>query len=81
MFQSAVIAFELSWQMSKDNLDLLWWAIVGYTEQFILNKLDTRISLFLNGALQNHVSRLTHKAGGNHDKQTMSAMQITYGKE
>jgi hypothetical protein len=30
--------YELSWKMSRDNNDLLWWAIVGHTEQYLMLK-------------------------------------------
>ena len=32
--------YELAWKMSRDNNDLLWWAIVGLTEQLLCEKID-----------------------------------------
>ncbi|XP_014224296.1 cell division control protein 45 homolog [Trichogramma pretiosum] len=78
---SAVIAYEMSWQMSRDNLDMVWWAIIGSTEQAILNKVESSTSVLESGNLQSHVSRLTHARGGNIDKQQLSAIKVTYDKD
>ena len=32
--------YELAWKMSRDNNDLLWWAIIGHTEQLLYEKID-----------------------------------------
>lgn len=77
-----MLVFEMAWHMSKDNLDMVWWAIVGSTEQFILGKVESRLSVLEEGSLQAHVSRLTHKQGGDVDKQQQqSTVRITYDKE
>ncbi|XP_043253620.1 cell division control protein 45 homolog [Colletes gigas] len=81
---SAMLVFEMAWHMSKDNLDMVWWAIVGCTEQAILNKVESRLSVLDEGALQSHVSRLTHKQGGEVDaeqQQQQSIIRITYAKD
>lgn len=72
----------MAWHMSKDNLDMLWWAIIGSTEQAILSKVESQTSILEEGTLQAHVSRLTHKQGINTDKQQeQSIVKITYDKE
>ncbi|KAI4486866.1 hypothetical protein M0802_012266 [Mischocyttarus mexicanus] len=79
---SAVLIFEMAWHMSKDNLDMLWWAIIGSTEQAILNKVESQISVLEEGTLQSHVSRLTHKQGVTSDKPyEQSVVRITYDKD
>ncbi|CAK9800011.1 Cell division control protein 45 homolog [Anthophora quadrimaculata] len=83
---SAMLIFEMAWNMSKDNLDMIWWAIVGCTEQSILGKVESRLSVLVEGSLQAHVSRLTHKQGGDVDKQEQqqqqqSTVKITYDKD
>ncbi|XP_076233214.1 cell division cycle protein 45 [Calliopsis andreniformis] len=83
---SAMLVFEMAWNMSKDNLDMVWWAIIGFTEQAILNKVETRLSVLEEGSLQAHVSRLTHKQGGEIDRQQQqqqqhSTLRITYDKD
>ncbi|CAL7947002.1 unnamed protein product [Xylocopa violacea] len=79
---SAMLVFEMAWNMSKDNLDMVWWAIVGSTEQAILGKVESRLSVLDEGSLQAHVSRLTHKQGGDVDNpQQQSTVRITYDKD
>ncbi|XP_076160041.1 cell division cycle protein 45 isoform X2 [Ptiloglossa arizonensis] len=80
----AMLVFEMAWNMSKDNLDMVWWAIVGSTEQAILGKVESRLSVLEEGALHSHVSRLTHKQGGDVDgqqQQQKSTIRITYDKD
>lgn len=83
MLQSATVVFEMAWNMSKDNLDMAWWAIVGSTEQSILTKIESRIAVLEEGSLQAHVSRLTHRQGIDVDKQQQqqSIVKVTYDKE
>lgn len=73
----------MAWNMSKDNLDMAWWAIVGSTEQSILSKVESRVSVLEEGSLQAHVSRLTHRQGVDIDKQQQqqSIVKVTYDKE
>ncbi|XP_031840909.1 cell division cycle protein 45 [Nomia melanderi] len=81
---SAMLVFEMAWSMSKDNLDMLWWAIVSSTEQAILGKVESRLSVLEEGSLHSHVSRLTHKQGGETEKQQQqqqSTIRITYDKD
>lgn len=59
---SALNIFELAWHLSKDSIDLLWWAIVGVTEQLLLGKIDSAAYTFFTEKMRPHVSRLTNKA-------------------
>lgn len=73
--------FEMAWKMSKDCLDMAWWAIIGATEQSILNKVESRISVLEAGSLQGHVSRLTHRQGVGTESQQHSTVKVTYDRE
>ncbi|KAK6620629.1 hypothetical protein RUM43_010922 [Polyplax serrata] len=57
---SALILFELAWKLAKDNFDVLWYAILGLSEQYLMNKITETTYVTECGDLQNHVSRLTH---------------------
>ncbi|XP_034945738.1 cell division control protein 45 homolog [Chelonus insularis] len=78
---SAVILFEMAWKMSKDSIDMVWWAIVGATEQTILGKIESGISVLESGNLQGHVSRLSHRQGVDAEKQQQSAVKVTYDRD
>ncbi|XP_055912436.1 cell division control protein 45 homolog [Eupeodes corollae] len=73
---SAVIFFELAWKLTKDSVDLLWWAIVGTTEQLILGKIESSTYTLEIDNIQSHVSRLTSKASD--QTQAHSASKITF---
>lgn len=80
---SAVIMFELAWKLSKDNMDLLWWAIVGVTEQILLCKVENEQYVLETGNLQGHVARLGYQGEILDDNSThhKTALKITYDKD
>ncbi|XP_069414571.1 cell division control protein 45 homolog isoform X2 [Ovis canadensis] len=58
---AAMVMFDLAWLMSKDLSDMLWWAIVGLTGQWVQDKI-TQVKYVTDvGALQRHVSRHSHR--------------------
>lgn len=73
---SALVFFELAWQMSKDSLDLLWWAIVGVTEQLIMGKCESSSYTLESQKIQSHVTRLNNKMNGN--SVTNTSIKITF---
>lgn len=60
---------------------MVWWAIVGSTEQTILQKIEPRVSVVEAGQLQGHVSRLSHRQGVDAEKQQQSAVKIIYDND
>ncbi|XP_015513742.1 cell division control protein 45 homolog [Neodiprion lecontei] len=77
---SAVIIYELAWKLSRDTLDVAWWGIIGATEQAILGKVESRVSVLETGNLQSHVSRLSHRVTDS-EKQHATAVKLTYDKD
>ena len=53
-----MLMYELAWRMSRDNNDLLWWSIIGHTEQLLMLKSEVDKYLIGSGNLRDHVSRL-----------------------
>ena len=49
--------YDLAWKMSRDSHDLLWWAIVGMTEQHLMLKVEDEKHLMDSGTVRDHVSR------------------------
>ncbi|GFG35678.1 hypothetical protein Cfor_11465 [Coptotermes formosanus] len=81
---SAVIIFELAWKLSKDNTDLLWWAIVGVTEQILMGKVENQQYVLETGNLQGHVARLGYQGEALDDENSIhhkTAIKITYDKD
>ncbi|XP_074212088.1 cell division control protein 45 homolog isoform X1 [Camelus bactrianus] len=58
---SAMVMFDLAWMMSKDLSDMLWWAIVGLTDQWVQDKITQMKYVTDVGILQRHVSRHNHR--------------------
>ncbi|KAG5674134.1 hypothetical protein PVAND_004119 [Polypedilum vanderplanki] len=71
---SALVLYELAWQMSKDTLDLLWWSIVGITEQLLLGKIESSTYTLETQKIQSHVSRLSNKING----KSSTAVRVTF---
>lgn len=73
---SAQIFFELAWKMSKDSLDILWWSLVGITEQFVLGKIAKAAYAIQATEMQSHVSRLMSRTTQGNSSQT--SIQILF---
>ncbi|XP_058137804.1 cell division control protein 45 homolog [Dasypus novemcinctus] len=71
---SAIVMFDLAWKMSKDLNDMLWWAIVGLTDQWIQDKITQMKYVTDVGALQRHVSRHNHR---NEDQESTLSVDCT----
>jgi len=78
---TALLMFELAWKLSRDSNDLLWWAIIGVTEQNLLGKVDSKTSVLDSGKLQSHMIRLAHLSQQGDSTSTKDALYITYEKD
>ncbi len=38
--QASLVTYEVAWKLTRDSNDLLWWAIIGLTEQLLHEKID-----------------------------------------
>lgn len=71
---SAMVMFDLAWMMSKDLNDMLWWAIVGLTDQWVQDKITQMKYVTDVGILQRHVSRHNHR---NEDEEHALSVDCT----
>ena len=88
---TAFLFYELAWKMSRDNNDLLWWAIVGHTEQLMMVKSQADKYIIGSDKLRDHVSRLnlsvapsSSSAGSSEHSEVTKAvgsMRLSYQKE
>ena len=58
---SSMVLFDLAWKSAKDNNDLLWWSIIGVTEQLINCKIDKDMYTRYIVELNSHVLRHNHR--------------------
>lgn len=72
---SALSMYELAWQLSKDSMDLLWWAIVGVTEQLLSGKIESSTYVLESQKIQSHVTRLLNKVT---DSSLTTSIRITF---
>lgn len=78
---TAVSMFELAWRLSKDTNDLLWWAIVGLTEQYVFRKIEQNKYVLQVGSLQTHVSRHNHISERDSNVQSITSLRISFEKD
>ena len=77
---TAVLMYELAWRMSRDNNDLLWWSIIGHTEQLLMLKSEVDKYLIGSGNLRDHVSRLNVNPSVSSDGSGSSENSRSVGK-
>ncbi|XP_066870418.1 cell division control protein 45 homolog [Kogia breviceps] len=75
---SAMVMFDLAWMMSKDLSDMLWWAIVGLTDQWVQDKITQMKYVTDVGILQRHVSRHNHRHEDEEHALSVDCMRISF---
>ncbi|XP_019482439.1 PREDICTED: cell division control protein 45 homolog isoform X1 [Hipposideros armiger] len=75
---SAMVMFDLAWMMSKDLNDMLWWAIVGLTDQWVQDKITQMKYVTDIGVLQRHVSRHNHRDEDEENTLSVDCMRISF---
>ncbi|KAM9476333.1 cell division control protein 45 homolog isoform 2-T2 [Clarias gariepinus] len=75
---AAMFMFDLAWVMTKDTKDMLWWSILGLTDQWVHEKI-THIKYVTDIAtLQRHVSRHNHRNEDEENSVSIDCMRITF---
>ncbi|GLE06921.1 hypothetical protein PINS_up016663 [Pythium insidiosum] len=77
---AATIAFELAQQLNASHRDLLWFAIVGLTKQFVLEEIDSDNYNLMIHRFQDEVLALDASAvsGGNGDREGDEVVNPAY---
>ncbi|XP_063310529.1 cell division control protein 45 homolog [Pelobates fuscus] len=75
---SAMMMFELAWIMSKDSNDMLWWSILGLTDQWVQDKITQMKYVTDVGTLQRHVSRHNHRNEDEENSLSIDCMRIAF---
>ncbi|CAH2295564.1 cell division control 45 homolog [Pelobates cultripes] len=78
---SAMMMFELAWIMSKDSNDMLWWSIIGLTDQWVQDKITQMKYVTDVGTLQRHVSRHNHRNEDEENSLSIDCMRIAFEYE
>lgn len=72
---TALTLYELAWKLCKESMDLLWFAIVGATEQLILGKIESTSYTLESDKIQSHCSRLMNRTS---DQSVHTTVKILY---
>uniref|UniRef100_A0A2S2Q3I9 Cell division control protein 45 n=1 Tax=Sipha flava TaxID=143950 RepID=A0A2S2Q3I9_9HEMI len=54
--------YDLAWKLHRESIDLLWWGIIGVTEQYILGKTENMRYLKEVELIGDHIGRICESA-------------------
>ncbi|XP_061673278.1 cell division control protein 45 homolog [Syngnathoides biaculeatus] len=75
---TAMMFFELAWLLSKDTKDMLWWAIIGLTDQWVHDKVTHMKYITDIATMQRHVSRHNHRNEDEENSLSVDCMRISF---
>uniref|UniRef100_A0A8C6T8D9 CDC45 cell division cycle 45 homolog (S. cerevisiae) n=1 Tax=Neogobius melanostomus TaxID=47308 RepID=A0A8C6T8D9_9GOBI len=75
---ASMMIFELAWVLSKDTKDMLWWAVIGLTDQWVHDKITHMKYVTDVATLQRHVSRHNHKNEDEENSLSIDCMRISF---
>ncbi|XP_047236455.1 cell division control protein 45 homolog [Girardinichthys multiradiatus] len=75
---AAMIFFELAWVLTKDTKDMLWWAIIGLTDQWVHDKITHMKYVSDIATMQRHVSRHNHRNEDEENSLSIDCMRISF---
>jgi len=73
---SALIALELSWSMSRGDMQYVWWSTVSLSDALILDKIPRRDYVVKATELSRHIARISHSQNTPRD-----CLKVTFEKE
>uniref|UniRef100_A0A6Q2ZGC1 CDC45 cell division cycle 45 homolog (S. cerevisiae) n=1 Tax=Esox lucius TaxID=8010 RepID=A0A6Q2ZGC1_ESOLU len=78
---AAMMIFELAWVLTKDTKDMLWWAVIGLTDQWVHDKITHMKYVTDIATLQRHVSRHNHRNEDEENSLSIDCMRISFEYE
>ncbi|XP_056130528.1 cell division control protein 45 homolog [Lampris incognitus] len=75
---AAMMIFELAWVLTKDTKDMLWWAIIGLTDQWVHDKVPHMKYVTDIATMQRHVSRHNHRNEDDENSLSIDCMRISF---
>ncbi|XP_070760812.1 cell division control protein 45 homolog isoform X2 [Enoplosus armatus] len=75
---AAMMFFELAWVLTKDTKDMLWWAIIGLTDQWVHDKITHMKYVTDVATMQRHVSRHNHRNEDEENSLSIDCMRISF---
>ncbi|XP_035514568.1 cell division control protein 45 homolog [Morone saxatilis] len=75
---AAMMFFELAWVLTKDTKDMLWWAVIGLTDQWVHDKITHMKYVTDIATMQRHVSRHNHRNEDEENSLSIDCMRISF---
>ncbi|KAM9823001.1 cell division control protein 45 homolog [Syngnathus typhle] len=75
---AAMMFFELAWVLTKDTKDMLWWAVIGLTDQWVHDQITHMKYVTDIAAMQRHVSRHNHRNEDEENSLSIDCMRISF---
>ncbi|KAM9857745.1 cell division control protein 45 homolog [Aulostomus maculatus] len=75
---AAMMFFELAWVLTKDTKDMLWWAVIGLTDQWVHDKITHMKYVTDIATMQRHVSRHNHRNEDEENSISIDCMRISF---
>uniref|UniRef100_A0A7N6AAI3 CDC45 cell division cycle 45 homolog (S. cerevisiae) n=1 Tax=Anabas testudineus TaxID=64144 RepID=A0A7N6AAI3_ANATE len=75
---AAMVFFELAWVLTKDTKDMLWWAVIGLTDQWVHDKITHMKYVTDVATMQRHVSRHNHRNEDEENSLSIDCMRISF---
>uniref|UniRef100_A0A8C9YVA8 CDC45 cell division cycle 45 homolog (S. cerevisiae) n=1 Tax=Sander lucioperca TaxID=283035 RepID=A0A8C9YVA8_SANLU len=81
---ASMMFFELAWVLTKDTKDMLWWAVIGLTDQWVHDKITHHYKMYLLhyvtdiATMQRHVSRHNHRNEDEENSLSIDCMRISF---
>ncbi|XP_061529399.1 cell division control protein 45 homolog [Phycodurus eques] len=75
---AAMMFFELAWVLTKDTKDMLWWAVIGLTDQWVHDKVTHMKYVTDIATMQRHVSRHNHRNEDEENSLSIDCMRISF---
>lgn len=75
---AAMMFFELAWVLTKDTKDMLWWAIIGLSDQWVHDKITHMKYVTDVATMQRHVSRHNHRNEDEENSLSIDCMRISF---
>ncbi|CAL8249179.1 unnamed protein product [Merluccius merluccius] len=75
---ASLVIFELAWVLTKDTKDMLWWAVIGLTDQWVHDKITHMKYVTDIATMQRHVSRHNHRNEDEDNALSIDCMRISF---
>ncbi|XP_022171893.1 cell division control protein 45 homolog [Myzus persicae] len=69
---TAILMYDLAWKLHRETVDVLWWGIIGVTEQYIFGKTENMRYLKEVELIGDHIGRICESAINHNELKSMS---------